>query len=151
YQPVIRIPLMIFEPGRSTRMDIHENTSAIDILPTLIHITGQQPAEWTEGRVLPPFSANDAAPNRGIYVMRANDNLQYAPITQASTMLVRDNYKLLYYFGYRNIEQEGLVKLFDIRSDPEEMNDLLTAKRSTAMELLQELKNKISEVNIPYL
>ncbi len=32
---------MIFEPGQSGRRDIYANTSAVDLLPTLLHITGQ--------------------------------------------------------------------------------------------------------------
>ncbi len=34
YQPVIRVPLMIFEPGQSVGTDIYEYTSAVDLLPT---------------------------------------------------------------------------------------------------------------------
>lgn len=151
YQPVIRIPLMIFEPGREVGVDIHENTSAIDLLPTLAYLTGQKIPDWTEGVLLPPFASSGARPDRSIYVVRANDNAQYAPLTQASTMLVRENYKLLYYFGYPEVSNEGLVKLFDIRADPEELNDLFSSQKGIAGELLNELKTKLAEVNEPYL
>ena len=59
YQPVIRVPLMIFEPGRKTGMDIFETTSAVDVLPSLTHLTGQPMPDWTEGVVLPPFAPTD--------------------------------------------------------------------------------------------
>ena len=39
YEPVIRVPLMIFEPGRNTRTDVYMPTSAIDVLPTLLGST----------------------------------------------------------------------------------------------------------------
>ena len=42
YQPVVRIPLMIFEPGQQMGADIYEYTSAVDVLPTLAHLTGQE-------------------------------------------------------------------------------------------------------------
>ena len=66
-------------------------------------------------------------------------------------MLVRENYKLHYYFGYPEIPADGLDKLFDLQKDPEEMNDLFKIKQNTGIELLQELKSKLAEVNEPYL
>jgi arylsulfatase A-like enzyme len=149
YQPVIRVPLMIFEPGREAGMDIYEYTSAVDLLPTLAYLTGQKMPDWTEGSVLPPYTS--ANPNRNLYVLQAVENRQYAPLTLASTTLVRERYKLHYYFGYPEIQEGELVKLFDIESDPEEMVDLYSSKKETAAELLNELKAKLKEVNEPYL
>lgn len=151
YQPVIRVPLMIFEPGREVGMDIHEYTSAVDVLPTLAHLAGEKIPEWGEGVILPPFTSSSRIPERNIYLMRANSNDQYAPLTIASTTLVRENFKLHYYFGYSEVPSEGLVKLFDIQVDPEELTDLAAAKPETTSELLAELKVKIKQVNEPYL
>lgn len=148
YEPVVRIPLMIFEPGRTTGMDVHEHTSAIDVLPTLAHLTGQKIPEWVEGTILPPFRADDRA--RDIYVLRANNNAQYAPLTVASTTLVRENFKLHYYFGYPIVPQEGLIKLFDVAADPEEMNDLSLSRKGIADDLLRELKATLAQVDEPY-
>lgn len=150
YQPVIRIPLMIFEPGRETGMDIHENTSAIDVVPTLAHVTGQKIPDWVEGTILPPYSPDKNDPNRSIFTVRANKNGQYEPLTQASTMLVKGNYKLHYYFGYPETPDKELVKFFDIQSDPEELNDLYTPQNKIAGKFLDELKSKLDEVNRPY-
>ena len=151
YQPVIRVPLMIFEPGQTRGRDIYEYTSAIDLLPTLTHLTQQPFPHWTEGVVLPPFNGTSQTPDRNIYVMRASHNSQDAPLTQASTILVKDDYKLHYYFGYPEVSGDGLVKLFDLKSDPEEMMDLYSSKKGIAMELLNELKAKLQKVNEPYL
>ena len=149
YQPVVRIPLMIFEPGRQVGADVHEYTSAVDVLPTLAHLAGQRTPDWTEGVVLPPYAAT--TPNRNVYVVQAIDNAQYASLTQASTVLVKEDYKLHYYFGYPETTEGELVKLFDIKSDPEELMDLYPSKKGVASELLNELKDKLAEVNKPYL
>jgi len=149
YQPVVRIPLMIFEPGRKTGMDVYEYTSAIDLLPTLTHLAGQNVLDWTEGIILPPFAANDK--DRNLYVLQAIDNPKYAPLTQASAILVRENYKLHYYFGYPETNGDELVRLFDIKADPEEMADLFPSRKGIASELLNELKSKLTEINEPYL
>jgi arylsulfatase A-like enzyme len=131
-------------------MDIYETTSAIDVLPTLTYVTEQKTPEWTEGMVLPPFHEAGKIPDRNIYTIRANHNDQFAPFTIASTMMVKENYKLHYYFGYPEVPSDGLIRLFDIQSDPEELKDLAQSKPDTASQLLNELKMKLKEVNMPY-
>jgi arylsulfatase A-like enzyme len=151
YQPVIRIPLMIFEPGRKEGMDIYDVTSAVDVVPTLAHIAGEKAPDWTEGVILPPFASEAQFPDRNIYVIRAHDNQPDEPLKIASTVAVRENYKLHYYFGYPEVPSDGLVRLYDIRSDPEEMNDLALTKPETTSELLHELKGKLKEADEPYM
>jgi len=150
YQPLLRVPLMIFEPGRTEGMDIYDHTSAVDVLPTLAHVTGEQAPDWTEGVTLPPFAPTKEMPDRNVYALRATKNGQYNPFTIATIAMVRDDFKLHYYFGYPQTPGDGLVKLYDIKSDPEEMTDLAMVKRETTAELLNELKTKLKEVDEPY-
>jgi len=149
YQPVIRVPLMIFEPGRRTRADVYANTSAVDVVPTLAHVTGQAPTPWSEGRVLPPFAPQES--ERSIYVLQARTNPQYAPLTTATVTLVKGQYKLIRFFGYQELNNEERLELYDLQSDSEEMNNLYSAKPETAAELSKELQDKIAEMNAPYL
>jgi arylsulfatase A-like enzyme len=151
YQPVIRVPLLIFEPGRRTRMDVYTPTSAVDVLPTLAHLTGHAIPAWTEGIVLPPFKDANPVRNREIYGVLARKNPPLAPLKHASTMMVKDGYKVLYYFGYPEYGVDELVRLYDLQADPEEMVDLYLSRKDIAVELLNELKSTISEVNQPYL
>jgi choline-sulfatase len=148
YEPVIRIPLMIFEPGREQGLDIHTPTSAADVLPTLAHVTGKPAPDWTEGAVLPPFAAPD--PERSIFVVRAPKTAPTAPITRASTAIVRANYKLLYFFGFPERGIDELVKLYDLEKDPEEMTDLAVSRRDVTETLLAELRGRIREKNRPF-
>jgi arylsulfatase A-like enzyme len=148
YQPVVRIPLLIFEPGRQAGMDIHEPTSAIDVLPTLMHIVGKEKAAWAEGNILPPFSTQDSS--RSVFAVQAIDNDPKATLTQASIIQVKENYKLHYYFGYPQLPGGEAVKLFDIKADPEEMTDLSSSKKGIATELLDEVKTTLQQVNQPY-
>ena len=151
HQPVVRIPLMIFEPGRETGTDIYDDTSAVDVLPTLTHVTGLPSPDWGEGFVLPPYAATPPDSNRNIYVVQAIDNSPSAPLTEASTTLIKGNYKLHYYFGYPEVGKAEIVKLYDLQSDPDELVDLSSSKSGIARELLDELKRKVKEVNEPYL
>ncbi len=151
YEPVIRIPLMIFEPGQKSRRDVRVPTSAIDVLPTLLHVTGQLPADWSEGTVLPPFANSASAGSRNIYVVEAKKNNARAPLTIATTALIKDGYKIMYFTGYDELSGDEYIELYYLDDDPEEMNNLSVAKKETASELLDELKTKLVEVNQPYL
>jgi choline-sulfatase len=155
YEPLIRVPLLIFDPGRKARADVNVPTSAVDLLATLLHLTGQSLPEWNEGVILPPF--NPAAPNpeRSVYVLRAMKNEQDAPITaDRSIALIKGRYKLHYYADYPELKKTGakeLIYLFDVEADPEELVDLAGARPDVAAELLKELKAKLAEVNQPYI
>ena len=55
HEPVMKIPLIIFEPGQTTRRDVYTPTNSVDVLPTLLHLTGQPVPDWVEGEVyIPP-------------------------------------------------------------------------------------------------
>lgn len=151
YEPLINIPLMIFEPGRKTRLDIHTPTSAIDILPTLLHVTGQQPVDWTEGMVLPPFSNSYPDESRSIFSIEARTNAKYDPLEVATISMIKENYKLLYFYGYEELNSQERIELYDIVADPDEMNDLSFSKRETTSNMLNEIKQKLAEKNKPYL
>ncbi|MGB7873445.1 MAG: sulfatase-like hydrolase/transferase [Anaerolineales bacterium] len=153
YQPVIKVPLLIFEPGQKSRRDIYANTSAVDLLPTLLHVTDQRLADWIEGFVLPPFQPTKFDSERSLYAVQARTNAQYEPLTIATTALIKGQYKLMYFFGYDELGGAGSerIEMYDLENDPEELNDLSSAKRETTVELLNELKQKITEVDKPYL
>jgi len=150
YQPVIRVPLLIFEPGREVGMDIHAVTSAVDVLPTLAQVTGHAIPSWTEGTVLPPYSSAEPGPDRGVYAVQARKSHQYLPLTRATITLVKGRYKVIYYFGYAELEMQDVVKMYDIQADPEELVDLSTSRPDITSALLGELKRSLADANRPY-
>ncbi|HAY84901.1 MAG TPA: hypothetical protein DCY42_08270 [Chloroflexi bacterium] len=148
HQPVIQIPLLIFMPGQTQRQDIYTNTSNVDLLPTLLHLTGQPIPAWTEGGVLPPFSDQLTGTNRAVYAVEAKDSPQYGQINPASLMIVKDGYKLTYYTGWeRQKDQDPLIELYAIEEDPEEMNNLAKELPDLRMALLQELLERAEQAS----
>jgi len=151
HQPVVRVPLLILEPGRRNRTDIATPTSAIDVLPTLLHITGQSVPDWAEGTVLPPFTTDRQDASRSLYALQAVSNEQLSPLAQASTMLVKGSHKLVYYSGYDKLGDTGeRIELYDLEADPEELTNLYPSQKAIGSELLDELQAKLEEVNRPY-
>ena len=152
YQPVVRVPLLIFEPGRTARLDVHAPTSAIDILPTLLHLGGEEPAGWTEGRILPPFSLEEPDLERDIFAVHAKENDPEKALTHATALLVRGRHKLMYFFGYEELgEGVARVELYDLQNDPEELRDIFREQAALGKELLDALKTKLREVDAPYV
>jgi arylsulfatase A-like enzyme len=152
YQPLVRVPLLILPPGNTTRTDIYSNTSAVDLLPTLLHVTGQKAADWTEGEILPPFASSAPDPERSVYAFQSYHSEQKQVLTEATAMLVKGKYKLVYYSGYRDQFGDGkMIQLFDIETDPEELNGLAGTEGEVLEKLLAELKAKFIEINEPEL
>jgi arylsulfatase A-like enzyme len=152
YQPVVRVPLLIFEPGNSAGRDVYDATSAIDLMPTLLHLTGHEIPSWAEGSILPPYTTSPLLPTEGVFAVQARYNEPNLPITQVSAMHIQDNYKLVYYLGYEEFgaEKERFL-LYDFKSDPEELNDLSQSKREVASDLINIVKQRLNESNKPYL
>jgi arylsulfatase A-like enzyme len=150
YQPLVHVPLLVFEPGRSSRQDIYTHTSAVDLVPTVAHLTGKDIPDWTEGKVLPPFQQTNP-PERNVYALRSTSTEKDSPLEKASVTLLKGNYKLHYYFGYPELNSPDLVKLYDLSSDPEELFDLSEAKPEIAHQLLAELKVELDSADKPYI
>jgi arylsulfatase A-like enzyme len=148
HQPIIRIPLVVFPPGGKARVDVYDTTSAIDLLPTLMHVTGQDVPDWAEGVVLPPFSTSTSSSDRDVYALQVGDIDKNGRITSATVMLVRGRHKLMWYFGYGELDEEGdLVELYDILADPEELHNLFPSRQDLANRLLRIAKSKLEEKN----
>jgi arylsulfatase A-like enzyme len=151
FQPLVHIPLLVFEPGRQRGMDIEMPTSAIDVLPTLLQASGQSRPEWAEGTVLPPFASSSPDPERSLYAVQAKESDPAAPLTQATLTHVKGRYKLMYFFGFERLGGSGeRVLLYDLEADPEELKDLYPGQKALGDELLAELKAKLAEADHPF-
>ncbi len=148
YEPVVRVPLLIWKPGQTRRGDVYSRTSSVDLLPTLCRAAGVPIPDWCEGQVLPGFSSQAADPNRSIFVVEAKQNPQRAPLTKATVAMIKGRYKLIHYMGYAGYEDE--YELYDLEADPEELDDLYPSRRGVAATLRTELLAKLAEVNRPY-
>lgn len=148
YEPVIRVPLLISKPGQRQREDVYTATSAVDLLPTLLHATGQTIPHWCEGQVLPTFGGKEVTDGRNIFSVEAKSNPKQAALTKGTVALIKDRYKLIHCFGFKGYENE--YELYDLVNDPEEIEDLYLSKKSVAADLQSELEEKLREVNQPY-
>ena len=145
HQPVIHTPLVIFPPGVQNSVDVYDPTSAIDLLPTLANISGLEVPTWAEGRILPPFGTSNPASDLDVFGLQLGDTGDNNRIASGTVMLVRDRYKLTWYFGYTELgEGEELVELYDLAADPQELENIATKQQELTDELLAAAKAKLA-------
>jgi len=144
FEPLVRIPLVIFVPGQRERVDVESPTSCVDVLPTLLHATGAPVPPWTEGQVLPPLSGRDLSEDRSIFTMDTKENYKNSDLRIGTVGLIKGRYKLVHYFGYEGFDNE--YELFDLENDPEEIENIY-ASSSMLKTLKDELLEKLREVN----
>jgi arylsulfatase A-like enzyme len=151
FEPIVRVPLLIFEPGNSTRHDVYQRTSSLDLLPTLLHVTGQEIPQWSQGEILPPYRETESNSQRSFYTIYARDNFQNKPIEKATIALYQGPYKLITYFGYEKLSpNEMMHEFYDLENDPEELVDLYPFNPAFIKPMVEETLEKIEEINKPY-
>ena len=147
YDPVIHVPLIVLQPGQTLRKDVHTMTSSVDLLPTIAHLTGNPIPEWSEGRLLPELGGTSDE-KRSHFSMDAKYGSSFGPLVNYSMSLTRDGHRLVYYCYPK--DEHKKFEFYDIQADVEEMNDLYLSKPSLAVQMQDELLQKVEDVNKPF-
>lgn len=152
--PVMHIPLLIWQPGQTERVDIHSPTSAVDVLPTLMHLVNRSVPPWAEGQLMRPFAPGPPDASRGIFTVDAKTTAKERPLERVSVAMVRGPFKLIYYGGFHEAfagYPAQHFELFDILHDPEELEDLLDVEIEVAESMKAELLARLATANEVYL
>jgi arylsulfatase A-like enzyme len=146
YDPIIHIPLLISAPGQSERQDIYSPTSCVDLVPTLLKITGASAPNWSEGNLLPGFGADDTD-ERTIFAVEAKKNSSFQPLTLATFAMIKGDYKLIWYRGYSGYDD--VFELYNLKTDPEELQDLSKSQVEILSAMANELKSRLATADQP--
>ena len=138
--------MIISKPGQTQRKDVYVNTSNIDLLPTIAHITGNSIPDTVDGEVLPGLGGAEN-PTRGLFAMDAKTNSSFSSLRKFSISLTRERYRLTHYH-YDNYND---FEFYDLENDPEEMNNNFLSRPSVAMDMQTELLDKLADANRAYL
>ena len=144
YEPALRIPLLIHAPGQVERKDIFVPTSNIDLLPTTCAMLDIEPPLDLDGVILPGQGGQED-PRRTLYSMEASQNSSFQPIERAVIAMRKEMYKIIAYPGY--FEGELHSELYNLETDPEELNDLASSDTQTLARLQQELLDMLADAN----
>lgn len=148
YDPIVHVPLLIAKPGQKERVDVFEQTSCVDLLPTFLQVTGQPIPTWCEGTLLPTFAEQTVDTNRSIFSVEAKSNPKQTALNKFTVAMSKGSHKLIRYGGYKKHEDE--YELYDLADDPDELNNLYTTEDKFVSQMQEELDTKFTEVNAPY-
>jgi arylsulfatase A-like enzyme len=146
YEPLIHIPLLISTPSQKNRRDIYSPTNSVDLVPTLLKITGHEVPDWVEGEPLPGFGGVEDM-QRSIFTLEAKTNRAHTTLTRATVAMVKGNHKMIHYRGY---EEQDTFELYDLANDYEELEDLSQDAPSFGRHMKEELFEKLDSVNRKY-
>jgi arylsulfatase A-like enzyme len=142
------IPLLVFMPGQTERIDFHSLTATIDVMPTLLRLAGKTIPDWVEGDVLPPFNPNPD-PDKLVFGIDLRHNPKESPFTNGTGMVCYGDYKLTHIFGseakYEPLSGE-MYEFYNLAEDPEELNNLHTKLPDIEDELMMVLDKGIKAV-----
>lgn len=132
WEDVIHVPLLIYAPGAQARR-IHTPRSHVDLAPTVLELMGIRVPESLVGKSLVPELYGLAPEARPVIADLPRDTLQ-----DRRRALIQDTDKLIA-FG-----DDRYFMLFDLKTDPEEQNDLIRREPGRAKALIERYQ-KLSE------
>jgi choline-sulfatase len=134
WESLVRIPLVVVAPGAEPRR-IRAARSHIDLAPTVLELMGVPALPGFQGKSLVPEIYGAEAPSHEPILLELAEDTNNAH-RQA---IVRGDDKLILF-------DSGKVALFDLKADPEELEDLSTKDKEKAKELLALLKAEFAKL-----
>ena len=128
----VRVPLILKGPGIEAGQRIDTPVSLVDMAPTICELAGIEPRRSFDGESLLPLARGETVESRGWALA------SYSGVTSntMSWMIRKGDYKLIVHEGYPS-------RLFNLRDDPGELNDLIERQPETAAELLSILDGEV--------
>ena len=121
----MNVPLVIKLPGSDRpRHRVDEQTSIVDILPTMLEAAGIPPLDWAAGISL-LGAANGTGPTRPVY---------FASLYGVKA-IVRDNLKLISHWDIPHGRRRAELRLFDLSTDPGERDNLAVSREALLEDL----------------
>ena len=142
YEQVTHIPLIIREPGQDRGRIINNLTEQADIAPTILDLAGIAVPSWMEGRSLLPLMRGESLPSRPVFSMFFEKNRSRGHrITQGTIAVWEGDYKLIHYL------EEDRSLLFNLKQDPDELNNLFDTETVTGRRLLALIRDNLAKAN----
>lgn len=153
YEEITALPLFIYVPGE--RAGTYDGlTSAVDLMPTVLEIMGQEIPPFVDGKSLLPSVKKPSMPGReyvitsnllvnpGECVRSVDDNIRKMAKSSSSTITTQE-WTLLY------AVEQGLSKLHHLPSDPKQEKDVIKEHSDTAYKLHQYMVKFMQDTNVP--
>ena len=132
YDELLRVPLILYAPGRVEPRRVAQPVSTVDVLPTLRELAGMPPGERDAGVSLLATLRGDVQEPRSFFPMRF---WKPTNVRLARKAVVRGRYKYI-------VEQPvNVEELYDLESDPGERRNLAASEPALLSELRERLRH----------
>jgi arylsulfatase A-like enzyme len=153
YEEVAAIPLTIYLPG--VEPGVYDGlTSAVDLMPTILDLFGQEIPAYVEGKSLLPATKDRSRPGREYVItscpfINAGDTDQLVDhllrkcVVPSITTITTHEWSLIH-----DCEPGG-SELYNLKSDPEQKNNMIGRNTGIACNLHQYLVKFMRETRVP--
>jgi arylsulfatase A-like enzyme len=130
YSELVHIPLILHDPGRE-KGDVCETlVSTLDVSPTIVYLFDLPPVKEFEGNSLLPLQDY---PEKGVFGEAVDKHGSHEKEEEKETHYYREgDFKIIYR------ERNDSWELYDLKSDPEELNNIIGSSPET-----ERLKEKV--------
>jgi arylsulfatase A-like enzyme len=136
YDNSIRVPLIIFDPRVNKHFDVDDMVANVDLASTILDFAGIDPQLETQGNSLVPYVKTGKSPSRREELL-IEHLWEFEPIPPSEAIRT-EKWKFM---RYRNIE--AMEELYDLKSDPEELNNL--ANHPEHIDVVKEMQEKLNQ------
>ena len=138
YEEAARIPLLVrYPPLVEGGTTLDELVLSVDLAPTLIELAGAEPQGEMHGRSLVPLFKGDAADWRTSLLIEYYTDTVFPRVLEMGYKAVRtERYKYIHY-----VDLKGMDELYDLASDPHEMENLIDEPGARAV--VREMKTEL--------
>ncbi|WP_214169798.1 sulfatase [Citrifermentans pelophilum] len=142
FQQSVNIPLLIRVPFNCKPKNREVNVSQTDIAPSIMNLLGLDVPIWMEGESLFNLTEKQLSVNRQIFSMNIDGNCLNGAITHGCIAVIANDYKYIY-----NIDSKS-VKMYSLKADPKEINNIAHAKPLIAKKLHNMIKSRLKLTNV---
>lgn len=140
YEEAARIPLLVRYPQLVKAGGVIDDMAlSIDLAPTLLELAGFEPPQTMDGRSLAPLLKGERPGNwRTSFLIEYYTDMVFPRVFKMGYKAIRtERYKYIHY-----TDLEGMDELYDLKSDPYEMKNVIDdpAAQATLGKLKEELE-----------
>jgi arylsulfatase A-like enzyme len=148
YDDVLRIPLVIHHPRLGPRT-VDELVQLLDLGPTILDLVGLAPVPGFRGKSLRPLVEGRSGGNEYVFAGSAFTPSAHNPFFQHESVIysVRSKeWKLIFERIRFSVGPQETFELYDLKKDPEELEDIARTKPEVVTKLKQVLLEWLDDI-----
>ena len=146
HEDLVRVPLLIKEPGQRSPRAVEQLSEQADLLPTILELAGIASPSGTEGISLVPAMRGKAA-QRAVFAMNFQQSKRLGRLDTGTVAMVEGRWKYVHYFGRIHYPFMPVLEdeLYDLSADPHEWHNLVHASPALGARMREAIDAKLAE------